>query len=39
MNRMIIAGSPRLYGRTSALAQQLFDACIEDCPEDGVSLA
>ena len=39
MNRMIIAGSPRLYGRTAALAQQLFDACIEDCPDDGVSLA
>ena len=39
MNRMIIVGSPRLDGRSAQLAQQLFDACIEDCPDDGVSLA
>ncbi len=39
MNRMIIAGSPRLDGRSSLLAQQLFDACIDDCPEDAVTLA
>ncbi|MBR2789405.1 MAG: flavodoxin family protein, partial [Eggerthellaceae bacterium] len=39
MNRMIIVGSPRLDGRSAQLAQQLFDACIEDCPDDGVTLA
>ena len=39
MNRMIIVGSPRMFGRSAQLAQQLFDACIEDCPDDGVTLA
>ena len=39
MNRMIIVGSPRLNGRSAHLAQMLFDACIEDCPDDAVSLA
>ena len=39
MNRMIIVGSPQMFGRSAQLAQQLFDACIEDCPDDGVTLA
>ena len=39
MNRMIVVGSPRMFGRSATLAQQLFDACIEDCPDDGVTLA
>ena len=38
MHRTIIIGSPRAQGRCAALAQELFDACIEDCPHDGVSL-
>lgn len=38
MHRTIIAGSPRANGRCAHLAQELFDACIEECPDDGVSL-
>lgn len=38
MHRTIIVGSPRAEGRSAHLAQEIFDACIEDCPEDGVSL-
>lgn len=34
MNRLIIAGSPRVDGRTGSLAHDLFEACIEECPED-----
>ncbi len=39
MERMIIVGSPRTNGRSAQLAEQLFDACIDECPEDGVSIA
>ena len=39
MNRLIIVGSPRENGRASALAEQLFEACIEDCPNDELALA
>ena len=39
MNRLIIVGSPRVDGRSAALAEQLFEACVEDCPEDEVALA
>lgn len=39
MNRLIIVGSPRVDGRSAALAAQLFEACIEDCPQDEVALA
>ena len=39
MNRLIIVGSPRADGRSAALAEQLFEACIEDCPQDEVALA
>ncbi len=38
MHRLILAGSPRSDGRTAALADELFNACIEECPEDGVSI-
>ena len=38
MNRLILVGSPRTNGRAAALADQIFEACIEDCPEDEVAL-
>lgn len=34
MNRLIIAGSPRIDGRSAHLANLLFEACIDECPED-----
>lgn len=39
MNRLILVGSPRANGRSAALADQLFEACIEDFPNDEVALA
>lgn len=39
MNRLIVVGSPRANGRSAALADQLFEACIEDFPSDEVALA
>lgn len=39
MERMIIVGSPRTNGRSASLAEQLFDACIDECPDDGVTIA
>ena len=38
MNRVIVVGSPRTNGRSAALAEELFEACIEECPDDQVSL-
>lgn len=38
MHRVIIVGSPRPDGRSASLADELFNACIEECPEDGVSI-
>lgn len=38
MHRTILVGSPRTEGRSAALADEIFNACIEDCPEDGISL-
>jgi multimeric flavodoxin WrbA len=38
MHRMIFVGSPRANGRSGALAEAIFDACIEDAPHDGVSV-
>ncbi len=38
MHRTIIVGSPRADGRSAALAQAIFEACIDECPEDGVSI-
>lgn len=39
VNRLIVVGSPREYGRSMHLADLLFEACIEDCPDDEVALA
>ncbi len=38
MHRTILVGSPRPDGRSAHLADELFDACIEECPDDGVSI-
>ena len=38
MNRVIVVGSPRTNGRSAALADQLFEACIEEYPQDQVTL-
>ncbi len=38
MHRTIIVGSPRPDGRCATLANELFEACIEECPDDGVSI-
>ena len=38
MHRVIVVGSPRADGRSAHLADELFNACIEECPEDGVSI-
>lgn len=38
MHRVILIGSPRVEGRCAHLAQELFDACVEECPEDGLSV-
>ena len=38
MNRLIIVGSPRDNGRSASLAELLFEACIEECPEDELAL-
>lgn len=38
MHRTIIVGSPRPDGRCASLANEIFETCIEECPEDGVSI-
>lgn len=38
MHRTILVGSPRTNGRSATLANAIFEACIEDCPDDGVSI-
>lgn len=38
MQRVVLVGSPRESGRCAHLAEEIFEACIEDCPEDGVSM-
>lgn len=38
MHRAILIGSPRAEGRSAHLADELFNACIEECPDDGVSV-
>lgn len=38
MHRVIVVGSPRADGRSAHVADELFNACIEECPEDGVSI-
>ena len=39
MNRLIIVGSPRANGRCAHLGEMLFEACIDECPEDELYLA
>lgn len=34
MKRLILCGSPRVDGRSAALAEEIFEACIAECPED-----
>ena len=38
VRRLIIVGSPRIDGRSAALADLLFEACIDECPDDAVSM-
>ncbi len=38
MHRLILVGSPRVDGRSAHLADELFQTCMEDCPDDGVSV-
>lgn len=38
MHRVILHGSCRADGRSAVLADELFNACIEECPDDGVSI-
>lgn len=38
MHRVILIGSPRTDGRCASLARELFEACVEECPEDGLSV-
>lgn len=38
MHRTIVVGSPRADGRSAVLANEIFESCIEECPEDGVSV-
>lgn len=38
MHRTIIVGSPRSGGHSATLANTIFETCIEECPEDGVSI-
>ena len=38
-NRLIIVGSSRVNGRSASLAQQLFDTCLEEYPDDAVTIA
>lgn len=38
VNRVIVMGSPRSDGRSAHLAEMLFEACIDECPEDELFL-
>ena len=38
MHRTIVIGSPRTDGRCAYLARELFEACVEECPQDGLSI-
>lgn len=38
MHRTIIVGSPKPNGNCATLANEIFESCIEECPEDGVSI-
>ena len=38
MKRVIVVGSPRSKGRSAYLAEMLFEASIDECPEDEIFL-
>lgn len=38
MNRVIVVGSPRVNGRSASLADELLYACIDEFPDDVVSI-
>ncbi len=38
MHRLILVGSPRVDGRSAHLADELFQTCVEECSDDGVSV-
>lgn len=38
MHRTIIVGSPRLDSRCAALAEMIYESCVEECPDDGISV-
>lgn len=38
MHRTILVGSPRPDGRSAHLADEIFDACVDECPQDGLSM-
>lgn len=38
MNRVIVVGSPRVDGRSASLADELLYACIDEFPDDVVSI-
>lgn len=38
MKRLILVGSPRTNGRSAHLGEELFEALIEDCPQDELFL-
>ena len=38
MKRVIVVGSPRSKGRSAHLAEMLFEASIDECPEDEIFL-
>ncbi len=38
MKRVIVVGSPRSKGRSAHLAEMLFEANIDECPEDEIFL-
>jgi len=38
MYRLIIVGSPNAHGRSAHLAYELFESCIDECPDDQVKI-
>lgn len=38
MHRTIVIGSPRANGRCATIADAIFESCIDECPDDGVSV-
>lgn len=38
MHRTIIVGSPRANSHSAALAEMIYESCVEECPDDGISV-